>query len=125
LAKMESVTVMIGEDLDLDVTSAGEEGLEVDSPAAEHSLPEPGGGGVGALEPRRIVQDGHADPAAPGGRLEDDGIAQLVADQGDAGAARPYEREAGFLDPPHEFGVLGEEAVARVDGIAAGGARDL
>src|SRR5881396_603053 len=158
LAKMESVTVMIGEELDLDVTSAGEEGLEVDSPAAEHSLPEPGGGGVGALEPRRIVQDGHADPAAPGGRLEDDGIAELVgeaarvvqaldgfcarqqghprvggdtprrhlvAHQGDAGAARPYEREAGFLDPPHELGVLGEEAVARVDGIAAGGARDL
>src|SRR5207244_251421 len=41
LAKMDSVAVMIGEELDLDVTSSGEEGLEVDGPAAEHSLAAP------------------------------------------------------------------------------------
>src|SRR3989454_3221547 len=44
LAKMDSVAVMIGEELNLDVTSSREEGLEVDGPAAEHSLPEPRSG---------------------------------------------------------------------------------
>src|SRR5712691_8488483 len=48
LAEVDVVAVMVGDDLDLDVASLGEEALEEHCPAAEGGLPEPPGG---RLEP--------------------------------------------------------------------------
>ncbi len=74
------------------------------------------GGGLGGAE------DGHARRAGGGYR------AGLVAGQLQGGRAGADEGDAGFLAGAGQFGVLGQEAVPRVDGVGArpaGGAHDL
>src|SRR5437762_1550182 len=70
LAEMDGVPVVVGDDLDLDMASPGEEPLEEHRPVAERRLPEPRGGREGATEARRVANDRHADAAPAGGRLE-------------------------------------------------------
>src|SRR6185503_17589127 len=107
LAQVHRVAVTVGEDLELDMPRVLEEFLHVHLVAAE------GRQRLGAcdrdrVEQRRVaVHDAHAAPAAAGGGLDDDGIADLVREPGvDLGVVRQRpvrSRHAGNAGRTHRL----------------------
>src|SRR3954470_16165995 len=65
----------VAEDLHLDVTRSGKVALEVDGVLAERGAGTIAAGAQGFDELRRVVRHRHPDPAASGGRLDEDGKA--------------------------------------------------
>ena len=130
------------EELRLDVARALEVALAEDRVVAERALGLAAGGREGVVELRRRADDPHPAAAAAGGRLDDEREADLLGCPcGSVGTpASRAIRFAASLSPPSrsasgrradpgdpgrddrlgERGVLGEEAVARVDRVGAG-----
>ena len=147
LAEVDEVAVGVAQHLDLEVAGAGHVALEEHPVVAEgaeglplrrrHGLVEVGGG----------LDEVHALAATAGGRLHEQRVAdrlavgrvvggregrdpgghgrllggQLVAHGAHHVGGRPYPDQACRLDGLGEAGVLGQEAVAGVDGVGPGG----
>ncbi|CAM5226496.1 hypothetical protein SNARM312S_02144 [Streptomyces narbonensis] len=149
LAEVHHVPVGVGEDLDLDVPGPVDPPLHEQRVVAEGRARLTAGRRDLLLQDRQVPDEPHALAAAAGGRLEQDGSAQLagrldqfgiggagddgharrlhgllrpdlVAHQGDRLGARADEDQTGVGAGPREGGVLREEAVARVHGLCPG-----
>ena len=141
LAEGDDLAVPVGEQLDLDVARPLDVALVVDGVVAERGFRLAAGGLRRLLELGRLANDAHAAAASAGGCLDDQRVADLVrltrGEHGHAGLVRdslrlelvaalaqrvrrrPDEDEPGRLDRLGEVGILGQEAVARMDRVRA------
>ena len=154
---MDDVAVRVGEYLHLDVTWVDDQLLDVDVRVREVRLPLPPGALERLLRLRRVVHFLHALAAAARRGLDQERVAELVAERhqlvdradgigrsrddrdacllhcGAGGRLRPHQLdrglrradpdESGILNGPRERRVLGEKAVARMDGLRPGALR--
>jgi hypothetical protein len=122
-AEPERVPEPVGDDLDLDVAGARQELFRVDRWDAERVAGLLAGQREGMEEAAFLLDDAHAAPAAPTGRLENDRVADGGGDSLDdvrvVGKRSVRARHAGDARLPH--GALGGHLVAH--GPDAGGAR--
>ena len=141
LAEGDDLAVLVREQLDLDVTRPLDVALVVDGVVAEGGLRLAAGRLGRLLELGRLADDAHPAAASAGGRLDDEREAdlvrlagrehryagllrdplrlELVAALAQRVRRRPDEDEPGGLDRLGEVGVLGEEAVPRMDRVRA------
>ncbi len=153
LAQVDHGAVGVAQDLDLDVAGAGDVALQEHAVVAEAAERLAAGGHQGVGDVLFVIGQAHALAAAAGGRLHQQRVAHLVGPVGVFGGGQ--RGHAGFdggglgpdlvahgvdhvgLGPTHtspasitdraNAGVLGQEAVAGVDGVgarAAGGVED-
>ena len=142
LAEGDDLAVLVGQQLDLDVSGPLDVALVVDGVVAESRLRLPPGRFRGFLELRRLAHDTHPTAAPTGCRFHDEREADLVGlagrEHGHTGVLRDPlrlelvsslaqglrrradEHEPCGLDGLREVGVLGEEAVPGMNRIGAG-----
>ncbi len=154
LAQVDHVAVAVGQDLDLDVAGAVDPALDEERVVVEGGAGLAAGGGDLVLQAGQVPHQAHALAAAAraglqqhrraqlAGRLRQVRVAapgddrharvpdrllgaDLVAHQRDRVRRRTDEDQAGVGAGAREGGVLGEEAVARVDGLRARAGRGL
>lgn len=134
--------VGVGEDLDLHMAAVLDVRFDEDLAVAEGARGLGAGAAQGRVQVLEAAYDPHAAAAAARGRLHQHGQVggRDVRERGDAhqllrarlgrhrldrGRGRADPHQARVQDRPREVGVLGEEAVAGVDGVGAGGDRRL
>ena len=141
LAEREDGSVLVGEELDLDVARPLDEALAVDAVVAERGLRLAAGRLDRVLELGRIADDPHPAATSSGSRLDHEREADLVRLAGGQGrnsgfgrdplrlelvaalterlGRRPDEEQPGRLDGLREVRVLGQEAVPGMDRVGA------
>jgi hypothetical protein len=142
LAEGDHVAVCVCEELNLDVAWPLDVALAEDAVVPESGLRLSRGGRKRLVQLLWVANDPHAAPAAAGGRLDHERVPDLarlaLRNDRDAGfggdplglelvaarpkrlRGRPHPGEPGRLDGRGELGVLGQEAVPRVDRVGAG-----